>query len=1111
MMLSRASRTRLFAAARSLVILSFVFTFILSVATPTFAAGGLTGNLSGTVQDAAGTPIANAAITLVSPSGTYKQTTDGRGHFNFLGVSVDTYTVSVEAKGFEAVSRAGLTITGDVTSDLGIVRLSKTADLRTLVTVNAHSQSSAFQPTQTVPQYTVSGSMLEAAQGKQASANETNVLLAAPGFQIDKMGNLVLNGSTTDEVHFFFDGVDFTDPGFNQNGNNYFFNGISSTQIVPGAGDPSQGDAGVGAVNLVVKRGTYPGTGLLDGELLTRPFDHQFNFQYGIATKNGAVSDYVSYFKLDAANQYGAWGSSALNNDIYFNSEAYSQESDFVNNLVFRFGKNQNQSLQFLYYTNADQVYDNYAGAPIPYDNLSPFTISYVQAATASQITGCPLNCAEMPVSVIESLIKPERGQVPGSESALCCGSTDLATQPDATNQTTLVKFEYDNQLNATTALNLRYFNSAIFKSSDPVGAEQNFGSNAPLAGQTSGGSRVGGIFQLTNEAGANNLITLSGNVEVARPNFGSVFGPIGLEALGPNASLFVRPANPDLPVSASNPCPISKADWPGACFLQQYYYQDGGTPYAPSLDLSSQNVQKYYGVGLRDQVTVNSHWRLDLGVRYDLINEGFGQNLFYEDEDIQPVPGSPSTYYVADYGNVEQPHFIEPRLGTSYKITNNDSVAFTYGKSINESGSGEQASPNAFSEYSPFRNIPITSALSSVYQQAPALYGPSLTPATCYPTIPYPVGATASTAPSYAGSIGTNLQFGKPCASLAQLLYFQGDAYYPEVAAVVPATFENYDFNYSHQFKNGSALRLAPFFRQGKNIQVASAPLEYNPVTGVYSFGSFVNQPGGKNTTTGMNVEYTLPDRPYGFTGFLSATYLNEFTNTPPAGDNPYGQDFEPVVLPQSYATGDLYRAGFVSPFTTNLGIAYKTKSGFRINPVLHFNVGYPYNAGLITPYFSNLYGAINVPNTNLTDQFGAGGAPQYIDPANPGSIAKPIVSATRGTPETPSGGGELSKPQVTADMTLEYSPPGTRATFGFQVLDMFNNEYYGTPSVNQAYYPVTSGVTAPLTGQSTTGLYFPQYAAVVAKSSYPYGAYNIPVGNAAPTNFRLYFQYAL
>ena len=76
----------------------------------------------------------------------------------------------------------------------------------------------------------------------------------------------------------------------------------------------------------------------------------------------------------------GAWGSAALNNGIDFNSQAYSQESDFVNNLVFRFGKNQNQSLQFLYYTNADQIYDNYAGSPIPYDNLSPFTIDYVQA-----------------------------------------------------------------------------------------------------------------------------------------------------------------------------------------------------------------------------------------------------------------------------------------------------------------------------------------------------------------------------------------------------------------------------------------------------------------------------------------------------------------------------------------------------------------------------------------------------------------------------------------------------------------------------------------------------------------------------------------------------------
>ena len=50
-------------------------------------------------------------------------------------------------------------------------------------------------------------------------------------------------------------------------------------------------------------------------------------------------------------------------------------------------------------------------------------------------------------------------------------------------------------------------------------------------------------------------------------------------------------------------------------------------------------------------------------------------------------------------------------------------------------------------------------------------------------------------------------------------------------------------------------------------------------------------------------------------------------------------------------------------------------------------------------------LTGAVNVPNTNVTDQFGPGGAPAYVDPANPGSIYAPVIAATRGTPETASG----------------------------------------------------------------------------------------------------------
>jgi hypothetical protein len=1098
---------------------------------PTYAAGGITGNLSLRVVDAAGNPIADAKVTLASPSGTYRQSSDSKGNVYFFQVSVDTYVLSVEAPGYHPIGREGLTIQGDVSLELGNVTLEKES-LRTIGRVSARSASSAFNPSATVPQYSVSGSVLEAAQGKTASASETDVLLAAPGFQIDKMGNLILEGSTTDEVHFFFDGVDFTDPGFNRNGNNYFFNGVSSTQIVPGAGDPSQGDSGAGSVNLVVKRGTYPGTGLVDVEALSRPFDHQFNLEYGAATSNNSVSDFFSFFKLDANSQIGAFGSPALDNNAFYNDTNYTAEEDFVNNFVVRFGKNQNQSLQALYYTNATALSQDYAGVTIPYDNQltsatpgivaeNPYGFPDTGFYNATACTALPCNApgqfsspSYTPASLAASLIKNEQGEYPGG----------VATQPDNISTTTLLKFEYDNQLNATTALNLRYFNANYFNVSDEVALEENFPNPYPLAGQTAGGSRTGGILQIQKQADSHNLLTLSANVEDARPNFGSVFSPIGVESLGPNADIFLRPANPNAPVSATNPCPINASapggEFAGACFLQQYYYNQGGTPLPPDQDLDSKNLQHFYGAGLRDQVQLNPRLRLDLGVRLDYIDEGFGNNLFYEDEDVQPVPGSPGTYYVANYGNVEKPHFIEPRVGFAYQPTNNDSVAFTYGKSVNETGSGEQASPNAFDQYAQFQNMTLNTpsgptalgaALTNLWTPASGTFGPTLTPQSCYPTIPYPVGATSASQPSYKGSVGTTLQLGKPCANLAQLLYFQGDAYYPEVAAVIPAIFENYDFNYSHQFKNGSAVRIAPFLRQGKDIQVATAPLIFNPATGLYTFGSLVNQPGGRNTTTGLSIQYTLPEHPVGWTGFLSATYVNEFTNTPPAGDNPYSTDFEPYVLPQSYATGDLYRAGFVSPVVVNIGAQYKMRSGFRINPVVHFNIGYPYNAGSLTPYFSPLYGPENVPNTNFTDQFGAVGAPKFVDFANPGSLNSPVIAASRGTAETPSGGGLLSRPQLYSDITFEYTPPHSRSTVGLVVQDLFNNEYFGVPSPNTNYYPVSTGVAGPETGQNFEGLAFPGYANVVAKDTNPYGAYTVPFGSGIPLNLRLYFQYKL
>jgi hypothetical protein len=56
-----------------------------------------------------------------------------------------------------------------------------------------------------------------------------------------------------------------------------------------------------------------------------------------------------------------------------------------------------------------------------------------------------------------------------------------------------------------------------------------------------------------------------------------------------------------------------------------------------------------------------------------------------------------------------------------------------------------------------------------------------------------------------------------------------------------------------------------------------------------------------------------------------------------------------------------------------------------------------------------------------------------------------------------------------------------------------------------------VSSGVAAPLTGQSSTGAAFPGQAPLVSRAEYPYGIYNVPTSAGPPTTFRLYFQYDL
>ncbi|HYK54747.1 MAG TPA: carboxypeptidase-like regulatory domain-containing protein, partial [Candidatus Eremiobacteraceae bacterium] len=98
---------------------------------------GTTGVISGTVLLSNGTGLADAKVSATSPSQTINTTTDANGHFSFVSLIPDTYTVSVSKDGYDSVSQPGVTVLSDATQ---IVRLHTEAIAKVIGHVTATSQ-----------------------------------------------------------------------------------------------------------------------------------------------------------------------------------------------------------------------------------------------------------------------------------------------------------------------------------------------------------------------------------------------------------------------------------------------------------------------------------------------------------------------------------------------------------------------------------------------------------------------------------------------------------------------------------------------------------------------------------------------------------------------------------------------------------------------------------------------------------------------------------------------------------------------------------------------------------------------------------------------------------
>lgn len=270
---------------------------------------GSTGGLSGSVIDAqTSAPIANAKVTLVSPSQSIGTATDATGHFVFLSLAPDTYTIAIEAPGFQTASTSGITITADQTQRL---TFNARKALKTIGNVTSRSAQQLVRPGAVADSYSIDAATQARVTGLGGggSLNQAySALAATPGVYVpsgqsgwSQMAGVVIRGGTHSQVGYEFDGVP-VNVGINGfPGNNLSTLGQQEVQVYSGSAPLNSESQGIsGFVNQVVKTGTYPGTTTLDVGLGSPAFYHKLAVEFSGATKNRLFSYYAGFL---GANQ----------------------------------------------------------------------------------------------------------------------------------------------------------------------------------------------------------------------------------------------------------------------------------------------------------------------------------------------------------------------------------------------------------------------------------------------------------------------------------------------------------------------------------------------------------------------------------------------------------------------------------------------------------------------------------------------------------------------------------------------------------------------------------------------------------------------------------------
>jgi hypothetical protein len=1078
---SRAWR-RALAVIKTAVSIGVAVACITTITAPALA--GTTGVVKGTVTDKSGAPVSGVSVTLSSPSGHYQATTDAKGFYAITGVYADTYTASFQKSGYSGQDVSGVTVFADLTIT---INSSLQQALRTIAKVTARSASSAYQPEQTVDTYTVNATQIENLQGSDFNISESNLLTSLPGVGYDSSGYPVIHGGRENEEGFEFEDIPYTDAFTNQFVNSLALpgSGLASAQLTPGVGDASVQSNGTGVINLVSQRGTYPGYTQLEFSAGGPNYYHAFNGALSYASASGNISDYLAFAGAQTGYLYGDGRYPAAEIGQSANT-SLETDRETLNNLIFRFGKHDNQAVQFFFDIAQHNFIGGYGGlAGYCFESCNPYLTGFysgVYGFTPSQVTeltGPMIN----QTSPTETLAEGNRG--PGNYF-----------QP---NQA--FKLGYTFNINPSTFLSASLYSvDSVVTFDFPTGTTNNLG-----LGETDllqGGHSLGGVFKLQKQFSDKNQGEIGYEYGWLHPVYQqNEYSYSWLSFLVNGDTFFtpydfISPTDPNCPATGlGGTCGYAYGAFPGASQLQ-----------IPSMAQNSNINRRDESYYANDKWDLSDRFHVDLGLRLETADYvgmpavGVLPNctFLYNPASAIPNPNYNSANptatgncpWNANFSNITSgmlnPSVLEPRAGFSWELGRDTAIRFTYDRAT------------AF---------PILGLVDDALLQSVFLNGYSK-------LAPYSLIDGKGNAVDACGIAPYNVA----CSNYGQELYwtyqnFWGVPYQP----TLPMTSNNYQLTLEQQFTKGFfkgvALSVAPWLRHQYNTEASVAQPELGPDgRPLIEQGTIVLGPAsatnlGKEYASGVDVNITKQN-PVGLSGQWTMTYINEFSSVlPTSGD----EDFFPSIPYSSALAGNVYRVGFVSPFQTTLGLTYKTTSGWRINPRLSYNVGYPIGTGTLTADIVNGV-AVNVPNTNVLPGGAATsegiGPAYYVDPLDPGSVFNPNVDATRGNSETSSPGGKLSAPNFLAGITLEYSPPKAKYKVGFDVENIFNRVYFG-PGFNGLYQPLATGIAGPLTGQSYTAIDYTQpYAYPVTPSAFGGNGVFVNTPGAIGRTFYAYYS---